>query len=355
VAGQSIVGCDPSTTTVTNTYPDDRWGEYPYGYARFETALSAQRYLDTDGDPDTLPDVDCARTTTCAVVADEPHRASVGGILPLTFGFSPSITVDPAVDVTDAALVSVSGWDFPPNSTFAIDLAQGYGTTDGSLVDHGTWWMGDVTTDPDGSFERTMTLSRHLHISPMPDDPTLDVDCATVSPAGAPRCGIYAAWAITPQDPQQDVLEFFVPLAYQAPTGDPGPPGPDGAPGPEGPAGATGAPGAAGPAGATGPAGPPGVSATAPLVALFAPGPYRVRSGRTLRLRFAVSADATLTATLRRKAVRLTKTVTGTTGANRLAWRLARGGKALPTGRYRLTLATTSGQALTTTTVRLVR
>ena len=68
-----------------------------------------------------------------------------------------------------------------------------------------------------------------------------------------------------------------------------------------------------------------------------------------------MSRATALTATLTRKSVTLTKSISGSAGANRLSWKLVRKGKPLPTGTYTLALAAPSGARLTTTTVKVTR
>ncbi len=68
-----------------------------------------------------------------------------------------------------------------------------------------------------------------------------------------------------------------------------------------------------------------------------------------------MSRSTPLTATLTRKSVTLTKSLSGSTGANTLSWKLVRKGKPLPTGTYVLALASPSGARLTTTTVKVTR
>ncbi len=181
--GSTVVGCDPQTTLLTNTNPDPQWDEYPLGYGQFSESLAFQRYLSVGS-----TSVDCAKTPgTCAVVVSEPNRATVKAFAPLTFGFDPYIQTQPADNLVDGAAITLTGRDFPPNATFNVDLALGYGSAQGGLVDHSTWWMGSVTTDANGSFYVPMKVSRQLHISPMPGDPKLDIDCATVAAASSDR------------------------------------------------------------------------------------------------------------------------------------------------------------------------
>ena len=217
-----------------------------------------------------------------------------------------------------------------------MDIAQAYGSPEGSLVDHNTWWMDSVTTNGDGDFSVTITASRQLHVSPMPDDPKLDIDCATVAPAGNDRCGIYVGWTAIPADTSRDA-EFFIPLGYQPP------------------AGAQGPARSHRPPGATGAIGPPGPAGVAPLVAIFAPGKFTAKAGKKLKVPYALSESATVTAKLVRKSTTLTKTVKGGAGANTLTWKLAKGKKPLPTGKYRLSLSSKDGRILTTITVKVLR
>lgn len=298
-------GCDPGMTQVVNTNPDENW-DTPSGYAGAQLYLGLPRYLDLDGDGP-LEAVDCASAPgTCWLRATEVHRAS---------------------------------------DTFYVDIAQEYGGPSGSLVDHSTWLPFDVpvTTDASGTFTVPMTLRRVLHVSPMPGAPTIEVDCAQVVAGSGVQCGIHGGWPVTPTDPQWDYASFSVPTFFQPPAG------------PAGDTGATGPVGAPGPTGAAGPQGPPGPAAEAPLIALFAPGALRVKAGRTLTTEYAVSRSTPLTATLTRKSVTLTKSLSGSTGANTLSWKLVRKGKPLPTGTYVLALASPSGARLTTTTVKVTR
>ena len=69
---------------------------------------------------------------------------------PLTYGFDPYIEVSPSNNLLGGEQLTVTGTDFPPNATFPVDIAQAYGSPEGSLVDHSTWWMGSVTTNGDG-------------------------------------------------------------------------------------------------------------------------------------------------------------------------------------------------------------
>ncbi|MCU0294767.1 MAG: hypothetical protein MUD05_01785 [Candidatus Nanopelagicales bacterium] len=335
MSGTTVLGCDPATTFQTNDYPDDQWDQYPFGYGRFEQQVSFQRYLDLGGSEP----VDCATAPgTCAVVVTEPHRNGVVASGPLTFGFDPYVEVHPANNLVGGEQLTVTGSDFPPGTTFPLDVALAYGSPGGSLVDHDTMRTISVTPSAAGEFSVSITAARLLHISAMPGDPKLDVDCATVSPAGSDRCGVYVGWPIIPQDLARDG-EFFVPLAFQAPAGTQGPPGPPGLPGATGATGATGQPGPAG---------------EAPLVAVFAPGRYSVNTGTKLKVPYALSAASTVTATLSRKALTVTKTVTGKAGTNMLTWKLVKAKKPLPTGKYRLSLSA-AGRTLTTTTVKVVR
>lgn len=333
INGPVVVGCDPSTSLLTNDSPDPLW---PNGYAAFEENIVFQRYLEVNG-----ATFDCARAPgTCAVVVTEPNRPAIRAVGALTFGFNPQIRVEPRDNLTDGQAVNVVGEDFPPSSTFGIEMAQGYGSQEGGLVDHDTWWRGQVTTDGSGTFTVQIEAVRQLHVSPMPVDPVLDVDCATVAAASSQHCGLFAYWAVTPVDPGWDTAQFFVPTSFQPPAGPPGEQGPPGDQGPPGVPGVDGQPG------------PPGV---APLVAIFAPGKYTAKAGKKLKIPYALSAASSLTAKLTRKSVTLTKSVTGRAGANTLVWKLVgKGKKPLASGKYRVSLGS-DGRTLSTTTVKIVR
>jgi hypothetical protein len=94
----------------------------------------------------------------------------------------------------------------------------------------------------------------------------------------------------------------------------------------------------------------------APLVAIFAPGKFTAKAGKKLKVPYALSEAATVTAKLTRKPTTLTKSVKGGAGANVLKWKLVgKGKKPLATGKYRLTLASHEGRTLTTTTVKVTR
>ena len=75
-----------------------------------------------------------------------------------------------------------------------------------------------------------------------------------------------------------------------------------------------------------------------------------------MKVPYALSESATVTAKLVRKSTTLTKTVKGGAGANTLTWKLvSKGKKPLPKGKYRLSLSSKDGRTLTTITVKVLR
>ena len=139
--------------------------------------------------------------------------------------------------------------------------------------------------------------------------------------------------------------------------------GASGTAGPTGPAGPEGPTGPAGPGGPTGPTGPAGPAAE-PLLALLADDRYRVRSGRPLRIRFAVSAAGGAELELRKGSRRLaTKRLSlddaGVGGLKLYARRKgSRGGRELAPGSYLLRLTVTGRdgqQVIDTARLRITR
>jgi hypothetical protein len=125
--------------------------------------------------------------------------------------------------------------------------------------------------------------------------------------------------------------------------------------GPAGPPGAPGSAGPPGPAGPGGPAGPAGPSGTTRIVAVLYGVPLKARIGHRLTVRYAISARARLTLTVKpatgSSVVAAEKTANA--GLGSMGWSGRLRGKTPKPGRYALTLTMQALGARTSRTVRI--
>jgi hypothetical protein len=89
----------------------------------------------------------------------------------------------------------------------------------------------------------------------------------------------------------------------------------------------------------------------APLTGAFTASGLRAKTGTKLRVPFTISADTSVSLTMKRRSTTVTRSADATAGSNAVRLALRAKGKPVPAGKYRLVLRASDGSVLARTTV----